>query len=246
MGNNKRKLKGSDILAILCFLAAVVFFLVCLLLKDTLVINLGIQSYQTLFIASAVILVGAGLFFSFRMTRLLTLMQQGLKVDAQKSAAQRPHANLSVHGEMDPQVVRTLLEKQGLTRWSMYYEQISEISDQMRQMDTYQERLNNLLVNNGADTLYDTEEILGQVEQYICKNVRAVLNFMDVADDDAAGEVGQKLAVCRDANKDLLGQTRDFVYALAEYLNDQGGTSDTRILDTYKNTILHSIKEGVL
>ena len=45
----------------------------------------------------------------------------------------------------------------------------------------------------------------------------------------------------------LLNQTRDFIYAMADFLNDQGGKADTRLLESYKDTLLSTIhKDSVL
>ncbi|MBQ7505742.1 MAG: hypothetical protein IJT05_00300 [Lachnospiraceae bacterium] len=251
MGKRKRKLNAVDVLSLLLLALFLAGVLVCLGLKDTLVTYIGIRLYNVLMLMLSVLLAVAGVLVVIRLLRFLRLKRKDEEESARQAVLQkeqealdrRKKARLSVEGAMDPAVVRSLLEKQALTRWTMYYGPISEIADQMRQMDTYQERLSHLLQNNGAETLSDTETVLNEVEQYLCKNVRNVVNFMDVADDDAAGEVGEKLKACQIANKELLTKTRDFVYALAEYLNNQGRDSDMRILETYRDTILKHLKE---
>ena len=69
---------------------------------------------------------------------------------------------------------------------------------------------------------------------------------MAVADDDAGDKVKEKLESCREENKKLLEQTRDFVYAMAEFLNKQGEKTDTRLLESYRTTLLSTIKEDIL
>ena len=65
---------------------------------------------------------------------------------------------------------------------------------------------------------------------------------MSVADDDAKDEVRNKLDNCAEENKGLLAKTKDFIYALADFLNNQGEKTDLRMLETYKNTILNTMK----
>ncbi len=168
------------------------------------------------------------------------------EMEAAQYSARRQRAKLSVDGQMDATAVRALLEDQTKGKWSSLFENIYGCVEQMEQMDSYQARLDKLLDDNGAEALKDTGEILDQVEQYLCRNVRSALNFMAVADDDATDKVKEKLDSCKEENKKLLEQTRDFVYAMAEFLNKQGEQTDTRLLESYRTTLLSTIKEDIL
>ena len=106
--------------------------------------------------------------------------------------------------------------------------------------------ISSFLIYKAADALNDTEDVLNQVEQYLCRNVRSVLNFMGVADDADVDKVRVKLNGCREENKKLLDQTRDFVYAMADFINDQGGKTDLRLLETYRSAIISSLSAPVL
>ena len=118
----------------------------------------------------------------------------------------------------------------------------------MRMMDRYQDKLNRLLKENGADALNDTEEILEKVEQYLCKNVRKVLNYMNVADPRNLSDqemIRNKLKNCEAANSVQLDQTQQFLFALTEFLNRQGDEdTGTDMLEMYRQTILDSLNPG--
>ena len=117
-------------------------------------------------------------------------------------------------------------------------------------MDEYQEKLVHLLETNGADSLSNTNEVLDQVEQYLCKNVRKVLNYMDVADEDNERDVGQvslRLTACHEEGQKQLQQVQEFLFALAEFLNKQGDDDNSMdLLNIYKSTILSSIQDESL
>jgi cobalamin-dependent methionine synthase I len=114
-------------------------------------------------------------------------------------------------------------------------------------MDSYQERLSRLLQTNDVHTLSDTEEILDRVEQYICRNVRKVLNYMEVVDPSSPEDVElvrTKFSTCCSDNQDQLKQTQEFIIALTDFINQQGDSdNDLSMLEVYKNTILDSIQE---
>ena len=117
-------------------------------------------------------------------------------------------------------------------------------------MDEYQEKLVHLLETNGADSLSNTNEVLDQVEQYLCKNVRKVLNYMDVADEDNERDVEQvslRLTACHEEGQKQLQQVQEFLFALAEFLNKQGDDDNSMdLLNIYKSTILSSIQDESL
>lgn len=252
--DNNNKGKGVALAAVLIFLtvAAVVLLIILLLGKNSAIMYLGVRLYRMLCtvlgVAAGVLAVGSvgSVVYSVRQRRLYIEGQaeKSFAEDERRRLEQRKNAALSVDGEMDAATVRRLLEEQSRGKWSAAYTEIYECVEQMEQMDSYQERLGKLLADNGADRLADTEDILNQVEQFICRNVRSVLNFMAVADEDALPQVKERLNACREENKALLQQTRDFIYAMADFLNDQGGKADTRLLETYRNTILSTIGNG--
>ena len=152
-----------------------------------------------------------------------------------------------MNGRLTDVKVRELLKENASGKWRALQDAIGGLAAQMCQMDSYQERLANLLTSNQASTLGDTEEVLDQVEQYICRNIRKVLNYMtvyDPASQEDAAALEKLIEECRDANQEQLTQTKEFVFALTEFLNRQGDSSqDTYSLELYKKLILDSIKE---
>ena len=150
---------------------------------------------------------------------------------------------LSVKGRMDAAAIQRMLEMKAQDEWSILAMDIEGCVTQMRQMVDYQDRLKKLLKNNAADTLYDTEEILDRVGQTICRNVRKVLNYMDVSDERDTHIIKEKIHECSRENEELLRKTQDFMYALTEFLNRQGDSgNEVDMLDVYKGAILDSIK----
>ncbi|MCR5304510.1 MAG: hypothetical protein K6E33_08110, partial [Lachnospiraceae bacterium] len=184
------------------------------------------------------------LYYQSRKRMMKEQAMSAAQKEEQDEAEKRRKAKLSVKGDLDARTVKELLMEESRGRWSFAYELIYECVEQMEQMDSYQDRLKNLLMNNGADALTNTEDLLNQVEQYLCRNVRNVLNFMEVADNDSSDQVRVRLMTCKDENQKLLAQTRDFIYAMADFLNNQSGKADMRMLESYRNTILESIREG--
>ena len=154
-------------------------------------------------------------------------------------------ADLSVRSGLDAEKIQELLQEKLEGEWGIYKNEIGSCLDQMKTMDRYQNKLNRLLKENGADTLNDTEEILERVEQYLCKNVRKVLNYMNVADTNDVSDqemIQNKLKNCEEANSVQLDQTQQFLFALTEFLNRQGDEdTGTDMLEMYRQTILDSL-----
>ena len=248
------KVKAFDIILPLAVLVLGGILLGWFLNYDEVVMYDGIRHFR---LVRNILGIGCGacfaatvIYYIARIAGIKRILERQALADHEMEAAQysarRQRAKLSVDGQMDATAVRALLEDQTKGKWAFLYESIYGCVEQMEQMDSYQARLDKLLDDNGAEALRDTGEILDQVEQYLCRNVRSALNFMAVADDDAKDKVKEKLDSCKSENKKLLEQTRDFVYAMAEFLNKQGEQTDTRLLESYRTTLLSTIKEDIL
>ena len=175
---------------------------------------------------------------------------QAAKAQAAEKALREKESHkevLSVSRKMDSEKIRELLSEYASQKWNALAQPLMQIRMQLDMMDDHQEKLSHLLEANGADGLASTEDVLEQVEQYLCKNVRKVLNYMDVADNDDADDVRmvrEKLEICQEEGRRQLGQVQEFLFALAEFLNRQGeDDSSMEMLDIYKTTILASIEE---
>lgn len=117
----------------------------------------------------------------------------------------------------------------------------------LSKIDSYQEKLKNLLANNGADSLSDTEDVLNQVEQYICKKMLSVCNYISIVDTNDKNEVAKikkKIdARIEDVSKQL-DQVQEFLFNLADFLNKQNDDDATpETLEIYKTLILKSIND---
>ena len=166
---------------------------------------------------------------------------------ARKSLEEQKQAKLSVKGKLEEKTIKNLLEEKSQREWTRLSPEISVCLRQMDRMNEYQERLSGLLSMNGADSLRDTEDMLDAVEQYTFRNIRKVINYMNVLDPESASDrekARDQLAVCTQDNGQRLNQVQDFLLALADFLNKQGeGSQEIDMLQMYKDTILSSLQE---
>lgn len=236
-------------ITMLVFLVIVgIGILMLVLSKDSVVISIGIRSYRGLYQGGLIAEVALVILFLILSLRDARKKNAAKKEEREQSAdRQKLEADLPVNGRLTDVKVRELLKENASGKWRALQDAIGGLAAQMCQMDSYQERLANLLTSNQASTLGDTEEVLDQVEQYICRNIRKVLNYMtvyDPASQEDAAALEKLIEECRDANQEQLTQTKEFVFALTEFLNRQGDSSqDTYSLELYKKLILDSIKE---
>ena len=71
------------------------------------------------------------------------------------------------------------------------------------------------------------------------------MTIYEAEDIGALEEVKKLLTECREKNEEVLSQAQDFLVAIAEFINDQGGDSagDIHALETYKQTIFGMLSE---
>lgn len=257
MPNGKRKVKFIYVvIAVGCSAVACV----CLHFgMHSIVINYGIRFYRSLrniiFTVSAVIsIVVTALYVTDAVKRRkwqAARDEEAAKAEVMRQEALREREKhkevLSVSRKMDSERIRGLLAEYAAQKWKALAQPLLQLKLQLDMMDEHQEKLSHLLDVNGADALANTEDILDRVEQYLCKNVRKVLNYLDVADEEEEKDirlVKEKLASCHDEGQKQLQQVQEFLFALAEFLNRQGEDDNTmEMLDIYKSTILASIDD---
>ena len=218
--------------------------------KDSIVIYMGIRAFRAIMIgllgvggvACGAYLVSSAVSVSRLQDQLEDKQREQLAIEEMHK---RQTARLSVEGKLDNATLRRILIQKAQDDWGLLTGSIESCTTQMEMMDDYQERLSKLLAANGADTLHDTEDVLDQAEQGMCRNVRKVINYMEVANSSLATDrdmVQTKLDQCNVQNKEILKQTQEFVFALTEYLNRQGDSNaDTSMLEIYKKTIMEAI-----
>ena len=215
-------------------------------IKDLLIIQMGIVFYRKIrllvyFIAGILAVLSLILMIA---SRRRTAGNEN-NAEEQRTEKISQTADLSIRSGLDAEKIQELLQEKLEGEWGIYKNEIGSCLDQMKTMDRYQNKLNRLLKENGADTLNDTEEILERVEQYLCKNVRKVLNYMNVADTNDVSDqemIQNKLKNCEEMNAVQLEQTQQFLFALTEFLNRQGDDdTGTEMLEMYRQTILDSL-----
>ncbi len=253
MQSGKRKVKFIYVAATVGCLAAVC---VCLRLgMHSIVINYGIRFYRSLrnvvFFVSAVISIAMIVFYVTDVVKRKRGQEEAARAEVMQKEALREREKhkevLSVSKKMDSERIRGLLTEYAAQKWKALAQPLLQLKLQLDMMDEHQEKLSHLLDVNGAAALSNTEDILDRVEQYLCKNVRKVLNYLDVADEEEERDVRlvkEKLAACHDEGQKQLQQVQEFLFALAEFLNKQGEDDNSmEMLDIYKSTILSSIED---
>ncbi len=242
------KKKLITLIAIICGFAGVLGGVFAT--KDTIVIYMGIRAFRGILIGLmglGGVTVGA---FMIHSAVSISRLQDQLEDKRQEQLAleeihRKQTARLSVQGKLDNETLRRLLAQKGQDSWGLLSSQIEKNITQLEMMDDYQDRLSKLLASNGADTLSDTEDVLDQAEQGMCRNVRKVINYMEVANSNLSQDrdmIAERLQTCETQNQEILKQTQEFVFALTEYLNRQGDSNaDTSMLEIYKKTILDAI-----
>jgi hypothetical protein len=257
MPDRKRKVKFIYVvIAVGCSAVACV----CLHLgMHGIVINYGIRFYRSLrnilFCISAVISVAVTVLYvsdTIKQRKWQNARdEEAAKAEMMRQEALREQEKhrevLSVSKKMDSEKIRGLLREYAGQKWKALAQQLMQLKLQLDMMDEHQEKLAHLLDVNGADALANTQDILDRVEQYLCKNVRKVLNYLDVADEEEEKDVRlvqEKLADCHEEGQKQLQQVQEFLFALAEFLNRQGEDDNSmEMLDIYKSTILSSIED---
>ena len=153
---------------------------------------------------------------------------------------------LSVKKRLSEQTIRKELTD-GMSEWEAYKDGIRMLIDQSARMDDQQSKLSDLLRKNGADKLDDAEDILDRVEQGLLKNIRKVLNYMEVGSPDRSADcekVKGSIEECIKENDKLLENTSGFLISLTDYLNTQGENDrdEMATLLSFKDILIQSTK----
>ena len=253
----KRKIK-----LIYVIIAAAVFavaFAAVAFSKDSIVISQGIRFYRflrqivviigSILVAALIILYIIDSVFVLRAKKNFNEAQAAVKAQEEANVykEKQNRENLSVSKEMDSARLRQILNSYSAGQWSALSGQLRQICIQLDMMDEQQAKLSHLIENNGADALSNTEDLLNKVEQYMCKSVRKVINYMDVANASDASDVSrvqEKIYECHTDLQQQIQQVQEFLFAFADFLNTQGDDdSSLQMLDIYKTTIMDSIRE---
>ena len=83
----------------------------------------------------------------------------------------------------------------------------------------------------------NAKEVLGKAEQGLLKNIRKILNYMEVCDPENSvdrSRVAQKAEEYFLENREILNHSSDFLMAMTEYLNSQGAKENLQAMEDYK------------
>lgn len=248
MGFNLSRKRKHLFAAAGAFLALLLLRILLVVGRDSIVIQYGIHLYQLFCNGITVALIATVLLIILSAVRLILSLIQVKKASelAPEPAAPEPKAVLSVSKELDSAKLYEILTAYA-AKSKVASKELLQCAMQLRTMDLYQEKLANLLQNNGAETLSDTKDVLDKVEQYLCKAIRKVINYIDVSDENSAKDaqmILQKLNACYQDCQKQLDQAKEFLFVMAEFLNKQGGDDTSpEMLNVYRTCILKSIHE---
>ena len=222
-----------------CMLLANAVNLLIYFTSDSLIIPIGIKGYRAIqgvgiFAASI-----TTLWFAVAMIRLLLEKKKEAPKEEPESVYYANEGMLSASGKLSDEYVLECVTRQGTGKWRIIKEDVEAITDQLILMNSYQERLSNLLANNSAGALSDAEGLLDKVEQQILGNVRKVLNYMEILGTEDKEAVLGYLKACAKDNERLLSSTKTFLISVTGYLNDQGEDSSKslKMLEEFQNVL---------
>ena len=229
--------------------------------RQQIIIEKGISGFRTqaggitviagiLTAAAAILLIAEAAASAARNRAMERRVEQEMdaKERARQNAERHSRPSLSVDGELDPAEIRRILLENSAGEWGRYRGNISLCVGVLDQMQESMGRLDTLLDMNGAESLRDTKDVLKQAQQYICRNMRKVINYLyavDIDSREAEAGIRQRFSDCISDSTRMLDKVNDFLISLSDFLNSQGedaGAVD--MLDIYKNTILESMQES--
>ena len=227
---------------------------------DTIIIYYGVGTYRAVSVALKVLCgvlaagdVGAAVIEARRYNIVMKEEAEAIaaREDArisQDRARRDEESVLSVSRRLSEETIRReLLDNTG--DWSVCRDGINMLVSQSQRMDDMQSRLSELLRKNGADKLDDAEDTLDRVEQGLLKNIRKVLNYMEVGSADRREDldkVSSSIERCVADNEKLLDNTSGFLLAMTDYLNSQGDDERDELttLQSFKDILIQSTKQG--
>ena len=149
--------------------------LMMLIFKDDVIINAGLRGYRAGFVLIMALLgtTAAGSVFTVLKNRKTQIPEQPVKASP----------SLDIGSRLNPEHIKaSLYEISAQATDETVRKAVKTVIRTMNVMDDLQDKLKELLDNNGADALRDTEDILDDVEQHICRNVRKLINNVTILD----------------------------------------------------------------
>ncbi|MDR1603214.1 MAG: hypothetical protein LBS10_00210 [Gracilibacteraceae bacterium] len=221
--------------------------------KSTIIIQMGIRAFSALAVFPF-LSIGAGIIalavgFVPAIKARLAARAKSRREAVEKRVESRPTLSYSA-GAYDPTDIRRRLRRLGEQRPDLAGV-LARCEAQMDAMDRRQAKLKDLLDLNEAEYLRATEGLLDEVEQFICKNFRKIINrgiVSDLEDDDVFArdekystdlELIEAVLV---GNQTELDNTKKFLADLADLVSEQNDNSETT-LQAWMQVIRDSLKK---
>lgn len=258
------------IVVIGCIVCSLVFTLATVVLRDTIIIEHGIRTWSMLhsfsiaaWAATACAAIVFCIFYCRKRSKSAADSRaKQMKKQEEEEKSRQDSAYLDP-SHLDPDAISSAVHEQirlfGGTRDAAtasdgdpdlrgaILQSYLKLDEQMSEMDRYQEKLKHMLTSNGADSLSDMNDMLDKIEQHLLQQIRKVLNLQDLYSVSSRTDMEQLRRLLSDAvalNETHLSHVREFLFAVAEFLNNQGsGDSDLKMLENCRQTILDTIRE---
>lgn len=226
----------------------------------TIIQEEGVKAYNNILstiniatIVLGILCVGSMAFFiissqkSKKKKEILEAKRQ-LEEEKRQKAMTMEKAKYAPNNSLDDDYIYEHLQEWQSKDWGQKFPvQIGNILHQMDDMNRYQGKLNKLITNNGAKYLNDSTEVLDNVEQYILRNVRKLLNCFDIYEATDISDTEKMQELLDKIEKDntvQLYNVKEFLFAATDFVNQQGDdNTDIKKLNIYKETIISSLKE---
>lgn len=226
--------KGYLITFILSGISFGITIFLSLALKDSLIIQFGLRMtnlFISIFRMIGFGLLGMGMYhlaIYFHLKKKVTqaMEQEAERLSLEEERKKKEDGTLSVFGDLSDEYVLKETSRQGLSKWNCLKPEIETLTDQMVLMNSYQDRLSKLLINNEAQSLCEAEELVSKMEQQILLNVRKVLNYMEIFDVPDREKMKECILQCAKENTGLLNATKDFLLCVTNFLNNQGNYAE--------------------
>lgn len=222
-------------------------------IMNPVIIYTGIKAFSRLLIASIPI-AGAGLALTavgyMPNLRAHLAKQAALKqLEAARRAESRPTLSYAA-ATYDPADIRRRLEGIGHKRPDLK-DLLAKCIGQLNALDRRQTRLKELLDLNAAEYLRGTEDLLKEVEQFLCKNFRRIINrgIVSELDDDSVFAADDQYATYAElieaviaGNQRELDNINKFLADLAELISENQDNAETT-LEAWMAVIRDSLKK---
>jgi hypothetical protein len=222
--------------------------------ETAIIIQMGIRTFKILSLLPFVF-IGAGAVFAVagfvpNMRRLLEARRNQKNLEKKRSEGMKPKIAYAA-GRIDPRDIRRMLENLALSRPDLG-SGVEQCLTQMDVMDRRQAKLEELIAINDAGLLLNsTIDLLDDVEQYLCGNMRYIINRGIVSDSDVKDVYTEDSNYKTDEqviedvlarNKDQLDRTQKLLADLAQYVSEKRDVPETTV-DSWIAVIRSSMKK---